>query len=95
MSQLFNMLSRLVTAFLPRSKRLLTPWLWRPSAVIVSVTAATASLSACREVSAAVPLPELAPCSEPWALVLPHTLHTGPLCSHPRAPDCDADTAPS
>ena len=32
---LFNMLSRLVIAFLPRSKRLLIPWLQSPSAVIL------------------------------------------------------------
>ena len=35
MSLLFNMLSRLVTAFLPRSKRLLISWLQPPSAVIL------------------------------------------------------------
>ena len=35
MSLLFNMLSRLVTTFLPRSKRLLTSWLQSPSAVIL------------------------------------------------------------
>ena len=35
MSLLFNMLSRLVIAFLPRSKRLLIPWLQSPSAVIL------------------------------------------------------------
>ena len=34
MSLLFNMLSRLVTAFLPRSKHLLISWLQSPSAVI-------------------------------------------------------------
>ena len=34
MSLLLNMLSRLVTAFLPRSKRLLISWLQSPSAVI-------------------------------------------------------------
>ena len=34
MSLLFNMLSRLVITFLPRSKRLLIPWLQSPSAVI-------------------------------------------------------------
>ena len=34
MSLLFNMLSRLVITFLPRSKRLLIPWLKSPSAVI-------------------------------------------------------------
>ena len=34
MSLLFNMLSRLVIAFLPRSKRLLISWLQLPSAVI-------------------------------------------------------------
>ena len=33
-SLLFNMLSRLVITFLPRSKRLLTSWLQSPSAVI-------------------------------------------------------------
>ena len=35
MSLLFNILSRLVTAFLPRSKRLLISWLHSPSAVIL------------------------------------------------------------
>ena len=35
MSLLFNMLSRLVIAFLPRSKCLLISWLWSPSAVIL------------------------------------------------------------
>ena len=34
-SLLFNMLSRLVTAFLPRSKHLLISWLQSPSAVIL------------------------------------------------------------
>ena len=35
-SLLFNMLSRLVIAFLPRSKRLLISWLQSPSALIWS-----------------------------------------------------------
>ena len=35
MSLLFNMLSRLVITFLPRSKRLLISWLHSPSAVIL------------------------------------------------------------
>ena len=35
MSLLFNMLSRLLTAFLPRSKHLLISWLQSPSAVIL------------------------------------------------------------
>ena len=49
MSLLFNMLSRLVIAFLPRSKRLLISWLQSPSAVILepppikSVTVSTVS----------------------------------------------------
>ena len=34
-SLLFNMLSRLVITFFPRSKRLLISWLWSPSAVIL------------------------------------------------------------
>ena len=36
MSLLFNILSRLVTAFFPRSKCLLTSWLQSPSAVILA-----------------------------------------------------------
>ena len=35
MSQLFNMFSRLVITFLPRSKRLLISWLQSPSAMIL------------------------------------------------------------
>ena len=35
MSLLFNILSRLVITFLPRSKRLLISWLQSPSAVIL------------------------------------------------------------
>ena len=35
MSLLFNMLSRLVITLLPRSKRLLIPWLQSPSAVLL------------------------------------------------------------
>ena len=35
MSLLFNILSRLVITFLPRSKHLLISWLWSPSAVIL------------------------------------------------------------
>ena len=55
MSLLFNVLSRLVIAFLPRSKRLLISWLQLPSAVILetreikSVTVSTVSLSICHE----------------------------------------------
>ena len=47
MSLLFNMLSRLVTAFLPRSKRLLISWLQSPSAVILEpkkIKSATVSI---------------------------------------------------
>ena len=36
MSLLFNMLSRLVIPFLPRSKRLLTSWLQSPSVITIS-----------------------------------------------------------
>ena len=47
MSQLFHMLSRLVLAFLPRSKHLLISWLQSPSAVILEppkIKSLTASL---------------------------------------------------
>ena len=56
MSLLFNMLSRLVIAFLPRSKRLLISWLQSSSAVILeskrikSVTVSIVSASICHEV---------------------------------------------
>ena len=56
MSLLFNMLSRLLIAFLPRSKRLLISWLQSPSAVILeppkikSVTVSIVSPSICRQV---------------------------------------------
>ena len=56
MSLLFNMLSRLVIAFLPRTKCLLISWLQSPSAVILeppkmkSVTVSIVSPSICHEV---------------------------------------------
>ena len=56
MSLLFNMLSRLVITFLPRSKYLLISWLQSPSAVILeppkikSATVSTVSPSTCHEV---------------------------------------------
>ena len=56
MSLLFNMLSRLVISFFPRSKRLLISWLQSPSAVILepkkmkSVTVSIVSPSICHEV---------------------------------------------
>ena len=56
MSLVFNMLSRLVITFLPRSKCILISWLLSPSAVILeprklkSDTVSTVSLSICHEV---------------------------------------------
>ena len=56
MSLLFNMLSRLVRAFLPRSKQFLIWWLRSPSIVILepkkikSVTVSIVSPSICHEV---------------------------------------------
>ena len=56
MSLLFNMLSRLVIAFLPRSKCLLISWLQSPNAVILdppkikSLTVSIVSSSICYEV---------------------------------------------
>ena len=51
MSLLFNMLSRLVITFLPRSKHLLISWLKSPSAVILEprkIKSATVSPSICQ-----------------------------------------------
>ena len=62
MSLLFNMLSRLVIAFLPRSKHLLISWLKSPYAVILepqkikSVTISTVSPSICHEVMGPDPM---------------------------------------
>ena len=56
MSLLFNLLSRLIIAFLPRSKHLLISWLQSSSAVILepkkikSVTVSIVSPSICHEV---------------------------------------------
>ena len=53
MSLLFNMLSRLVITFLPRSKHLLISWLQSPSAVILepkTIKSDTVSTSICHEV---------------------------------------------
>ena len=56
MSSRFNMLSRLVITFLPRSKHLLISWLQSPSAVIVepkkikSLTVSIVYPSICHEV---------------------------------------------
>ena len=56
MSLLFNMLSRLVISFLPRSKHLLISWLQPPSTAILeprkikSATISTVSPSICHEV---------------------------------------------
>ena len=60
MSLLWNMLSRLVITFLPRSKRLLISWLQSPFAVILEppkivCTASTISPSICHEVMKPVP----------------------------------------
>ena len=53
MSLPFNILSRLVISFLPRSKHLLISWLQSPSAVILEpkkIKSTTVSLSICHEV---------------------------------------------
>ena len=53
MSLFFNMLSRLVIVFLPRSKHLLISWLHSPSAVIFKppkIKSVTVSMSICHEV---------------------------------------------
>ena len=61
MSLLFNMLSRFVIAFLPRSKSLLISWLQSPSAVILepkkikAVTVSIVSPSICQEVMDQMP----------------------------------------
>ena len=68
MSLLFNMLSRLVITFLPRSKRLLISWLQSPSTVILEpqkIRSATVSPSICHEVLDQMPWSSFSEC---WAL---------------------------
>ena len=61
MSLVFNMLSRLVIALLPRSKRLLISWLQSPPEVILepkkikSVTVSIISPSICHKVMDQIP----------------------------------------
>ena len=58
MSLLFNILSRLVITFLPRSKRLLISWLQSPSTVILEpqeIKSAIVSPSICHEVMGPMP----------------------------------------
>ena len=56
MCQIFNMVSRLIVTFIPRSKRLLISWVQSPSAVILelqklkAVTVSIVSPSICHEV---------------------------------------------
>ena len=64
MSLLFNMLSRLIITFLPRSKCLLISWLQSPSAVISeptkrkSATVSTVSPSICHEMIGPARIPQ-------------------------------------
>ena len=77
MSLLFNVLSRLVITFLPRSKRLLISWLQSPSAVILEppkIKSPTVSPFICHEVMLDVHK-HLIFTSAPWvcsAVVSPH-----------------------
>ena len=86
MSLLFNMLSRLVIVFFPRSKHLLILWLQSPSAVILepkkrkSVTASTLSPSICHEVMGPVEK-AMAPYSSTLAWKIPWTEEPGGLQS--------------
>ena len=71
MSLFLNILSRLVIAFLPRSKHLLISWLQSPSAVILeppkikSATVSTVSPSICHEWWDQMPWSSFSEC---WAL---------------------------
>ena len=82
MSLLFNMLSRLVIAFLPRSKHLLISWLQSPSAVILkpnkkkSVTVSMVSPSTCHEVMGSDAMILVF-----WMLSLSHLFHSFSLSS--------------
>ena len=73
MSLLFNMLSRLVITFLPRSKRLLISWLQSPSAVILEprkIKSATVSPSICHALESLLDCKEVQPVhsegDQPW-----------------------------
>ena len=69
MSLLFNMLSRLVIAFPPKSKCLLISWLQSPSAVILKVLVAQSCLTLCNPLAVALqaPLSMGFPRQESWS----------------------------
>ena len=89
MSLLFNMLSRLVIAFLPRSKHLLISWLQSPSAVILeppkikSLTVSVVFPSICHEVMGPVEK-AMAPHSSTLASKIPWMEDPGGLQSMGR-----------
>ena len=88
MPLLFNMLSRLVITFLPRSKRLLISWLQSPSAVILEprkIKSDTVSPSICREVSKGLAMEKLG--SDPSSTAYsPVTSGTSLSLSEPEFP---------
>ena len=103
MSLLFNMLPRLVIAFLPRSKHLLISWLQSPSAVIwepkkvKSLTVSIVSPSICHEVMG----PDAMICFwvlsfKPASSLFSHIYLSYPLFMLPFAPGCsDPSPCPS
>ena len=104
MSLLFNMLSRLVITFLPRSRRLLILWLQAPSAVILeppkikSDTVSTVSPSISHEVmesDAMIFSSVQFSCSVVSNYLRPHKLqHARPPCPSPT-PGVYSDSRPS
>jgi len=98
MSLLFNMLSRVVIAFLPRSKCLLTSWLQSPSAVILEppkIKSLTVSPSICHEVSKFGKLSSGHRTGKGQFSLQPHeSQHARPPCPSPT-PGVHPDSCPS
>ena len=90
MSLLFNMVSRLVIAFLPRSKRLLISWLQSPSAVILGAP----QNKACHYFTTSDQISQISRSVVSDSL-RPHELqHARPPCPSPT-PGVHSDSCPS
>ena len=93
-SLLFNMLSRLIITFLPRSKRLLISWLQSPSAVILeppkikSATVSPSRMSCYSLLQGIFPIPELNPALPHYRQILYCLRHQESLNSRILATYC-------
>ena len=88
MSLLFNMLSRLVITFLPRSKCLLISWLQSPSAVILEPPKIKSDICLRKDKSNLLGFLTILPINTHFHTILVLLTSTSPLCSKIKLLDC-------